>query len=65
MSRRHPLTEANACVGCKHYAEGQVFELCHHEQSRYVVADKTDVHTIGHMRSDRGPCGAEGRLYSK
>lgn len=44
------MTELALCRQCVHYRETAVFNLCTHPASVYVVAEKEDFHTIGHMR---------------
>ena len=39
------------CHECAHYERTPVFELCRHSASSYTIAEKTDFHTIGHMRT--------------
>lgn len=39
------------CEKCKHYEPTAVFELCTHKLSEYVVAERKDFHTIGHMKT--------------
>lgn len=43
-------TELALCRQCVHYRETAVFNLCTHPTSWYVVAEREDFHTIGHMR---------------
>jgi recombinational DNA repair protein RecR len=44
------MSELALCRQCVHYRETAVFNLCTHPSSYYVVAEREDFHTIGHMR---------------
>lgn len=56
-------TQRNKCLGCEHYFESVVFDLCGHPSSLYRVGDREDWHTIGHMRGPRGSCGQDTKLF--
>lgn len=51
------------CKSCKYYQETNIFELCKHERSVYQIAEKSDFHTIGHMR--KFSCGEPAVLFQQ
>ena len=54
---------SNNCKDCKYYRDTMIFELCTHPRAEYVIADKHDFHSIGHMR--KFDCGPGGMLFEK
>lgn len=52
-----------SCRGCDHYRDAAVFELCTHPRSAYTVAERSDFHSIGHMR--KYECGHDAALFKQ
>ncbi len=59
-----PQEEVNitGCVRCGHYRGSDIFQLCGHPNSAYLIGDKKDFHTCAHMRHSAGSCGPDRRL---
>jgi hypothetical protein len=51
-----------ACMDCKHFRATALFELCMHTDATYKVAEKTDQHSVGHMRRMYA-CGPDAKLF--
>jgi len=51
-----------ACVDCKHFRDARIFLLCMHKDATYKVAEKTDQHSVGHMRRMYS-CGPDAKLF--
>lgn len=57
-----PLAECKR--QCVHYGNSGVFEQCFHDKSEYKENERTEYHTIQHMRL-YGECGSEMILVKK